>query len=274
MADITTTELFSARSFRDLIIAPLFETSVVLRSGLTRISTDATKAFLPVLGKGTAHWTAELADLVDSAVPSSTLEVVPQKLAAYAVISNEAVADANAASLIGRALVAAVATATDSAFFVGGGTDGPLGLGVATVTAIDAIPTSGTDPYVDAIAAVEAAGGTASVIWMNPLDWAVLAKIKTAAGSSVPALQPLTGAGGALARSLYGVPVITSAGCPVGTAYVADASRVAVVVRTDGTVEADRSAEFSRDGTAVRVVARLEFAFPYAGAVARIKDVA
>jgi hypothetical protein len=66
--------------------------------------------------------------------------------------------------------------------------------------------------------------------------------------------------------------VRVSVGVPAGNAYVVDGSRVAVVIRKDGTVEADRSARFTYDVTVVQATLRLAWAVPYAEAVLRIYD--
>lgn len=74
-------------------------------------------------------------------------------------------------------------------------------------------------------------------------------------------------------RALFGVPVAVTAGCPNGTAYVVDGTRVATVVRTDGNVEADKSFRFSSDVVTIRATMRLAWAVPYAESVVRIADV-
>ena len=77
----------------------------------------------------------------------------------------------------------------------------------------------------------------------------------------------------AATRSINGLPVEVSSGVPLGTSYVVDGTRVAAVVRLDGTVETDRSVGFRNDITVVRVVGRFGFAFLYQASVARIKDI-
>lgn len=267
---ITTANLWSAETVRDLVTEPLFATSVVLDSGLTRISTSATKVYVPRVGGGTAAWTNELDPLVDAAVSAEEIEVVPKKVACLQLVSNESVNDASAANLLGRALVSALADRCDHAFFVGDQPKGPSGLpgaGGAVVT-VAADPASGLDPYTDAIATIESVGAAPSVIWMNGADWATLSKIKTAAGDARPVLNPQpTGAGD---RSLQGLPVRVCKHCPVGTAYVADAARIVVVDRQPAQVEVDSSAAFTQDGTYVRAIERVEFCFPEDGVVAKI----
>ena len=61
----TTADLWSAQTVRDLVTEPLFRASVVLASGLTRISSAATKTYIPRVGGGTAAWPAGLSQIHD-----------------------------------------------------------------------------------------------------------------------------------------------------------------------------------------------------------------
>lgn len=273
MAAVTTADLYTYQSFRDLVVAPLFTESKVLSSGLTRLDTDSTHVTIPVVSGGAATWRDELEDLGDAGITADELEVTPKKLAVAQIVSSEAADDADAAQTLGRAMASAAANAVDLAFFRGGGAKGPDGLTGVTIGSVDAAPT-GLDAYTDAITQVEAAGATPSVIWMSPTTWGTIAKIKTGTGSNQPVLVPQTNPGAAPARSIAGVPVVVTPGVPDNEAVVADARRIVVVMRRDGRVEVDRSVKFLNDGVAVRLILRLAFAMPYVGAVVRIKDVA
>lgn len=273
MALVSTADLRSEDFYRQLVIPALNEASVVLRS-LRRIDTTATKVNLPIVNDANIGWVAEGAPLPDAAVNPDLVQVTPKKLAAYADITNEAVGDANAAEIVGAAMAQALARKVDAAFFTSGGADAPASLAGATVLTVDATPTSGIDPYIDAAAEMEADGATPTVIFLNPLDWAALAKVKESTGSNKPVLVASSGPTLAAARALNGLPVEVSSGVPQGTAYVVDGTRTVAVVRRDGTVEADRSVGFRNDITVVRVVGRFGFGFLYPSAVARIKDVA
>jgi HK97 family phage major capsid protein len=88
-----------------------------------------------------------------------------------------------------------------------------------------------------------------------------------------PVLVAQAGPTAAAVRSLNGLPVEVSAGCPAGTAYVVDGSRVVAVVRKDGTVESDRSVGFRSDLTVLRAIGRFGFGFLYESAACRIKDI-
>jgi len=168
-------------------------------------------------------------------------------------------------------MASAAASAVDYAFFRGGA-KAPAGLTGVTLGAVDAVPTL-LDPYTDAMTLVEAAGGVPNVIWMSPTTWGTLAKIKAVTGGNAPVLIPPATPGAAPARTIGGVPVVVTPGCPDGEAYVADASRIVVVMRRDGKVEVDRYVKFLSDGVAVRLTMQLGFAVPYPlGSVVKIKD--
>jgi HK97 family phage major capsid protein len=270
----TTADLWSADTIRELVTEPLFQQSVILNSGLTRISTSATKTYIPTVHGGTAAWHVELEELTDAAVDASEVEVTPRKVGCLQLMSNEAVNDAAAASIIGRALVAALADKVDHSFFVGDAPKGPSGLAGAgtAITAVPGDPDAGVDAYVDGVSAIESVGAQASVIFMHPTTWATLSKVKQTAGDARPVLNPQPTQAGD--RSLLGLPVRVSKHVPLTTSYVMDASRVVVVDRQPGSVEVDRSAAFTKDGTYVRAIQRIEFAFPEAGVIAEIEAAA
>lgn len=269
---ITTATAFTAQFYRQLILEPLFVESVALRA-LRRIEINTTSAYLPRVTSGSVAWVPEASEIPDSGAGVDLLAVTPRKVAALAIVSNEATGDANAAEMLGQALARAVAVEVDRALFRGGGTNGPAGLpGVAGVVAVNADPTSGLDPWTDAVAAVESNGARATVGFVSPTTWAALSKVKESTGSNKPVLaDPATGPTGEVARSIGGLPVLVSASIANGEAWVVDGSRVAAVVRTDGEVRADTSARFTSDSTVVRVISRVGFGVPYPGSVVRIK---
>lgn len=84
---------------------------------------------------------------------------------------------------------------------------------------------------IDAMAEMEADGATPTVVFVNPLDWAALAKVKESTGSNKPVLVAQSGPTLAATRSLNWLPVEVSSGVPQGTAYVVDGTRTSAVVR-------------------------------------------
>ena len=105
---VTTADLRSEAFHRELIIPALNAASVVLRS-IRRIDTTATKVNLPVVNDANIGWVAEGAALPDAGINPDLVQVTPAKLAAYADLSNETVADASASAsdIVGQALAQA-----------------------------------------------------------------------------------------------------------------------------------------------------------------------
>ncbi|MGH3329786.1 MAG: phage major capsid protein, partial [Nocardioidaceae bacterium] len=175
----------------------------------------------------------------------------------------------------GQALTNALSQTVDAAFFNGGGAYAPAGLpGLSGISTVTGDADTSLDLYVDAIAAVEDAGGQAGAIYVSPATWAALSKIKTGTGSTQPVLSPQGSLSGATSRSLFGVPVHTSRHVAADTAWVLDPSRVIVVERNPATVDADRSILFDKDATMLRATMRLEFAAPIPGVVCKVAPAA
>lgn len=86
------------------------------------------------------------------------------------------------------------------------------------------------DVIVDAIAGIEAAGGMASHIILDPATWALIGKIKSATGSEIPLIGAPGSSAQAPARALLGVPIITDAAMAPGTLLVVDKTAIASAV--------------------------------------------
>ena len=255
-----------------MILPALEQRSVVLRH-LQPARTTAPSVHLQKITDGSVGWFAEGSVIDDVGAAADMIEVVPKKVAGIATISNESVADSGAADLIGQTLARSLALAVDTSFFLTK-VSGPVSLAAATVTAHDASPTSGLDVWVDAATIMERAGSQPSVIFLSPLDRAILAKIKEATGSNKPVLVPPATPGVAADGSLNGVPAEICSAIPQRTGYLIDGERVGAVIRTDGNVAVDGSAGFASDVTLMRVTGRFGGAVIYPDSVVRIKDVA
>ena len=101
MPAVTTDSIFSATFYRSLVLEPLYQESVVLRA-LRRIEIATTTAYLPRVTGGSVSWVPEATEIPDSGALVDLVAVTPQKVAALAIVSNEAVGDANAASMLGE----------------------------------------------------------------------------------------------------------------------------------------------------------------------------
>jgi HK97 family phage major capsid protein len=201
------------------------------------------------------------------------LPVTPKKVAAIQAASNESVLDANAAQILGQALVDAVISTVDDAFVNGGGTNGPSGLPGVTGTSTAVGDTKTLGPYLSAISKIQSAGGSPSAIFVAPDDWAALQALPSTVNSNVPALTPLAGPAVAATPVLYGVPLSPVAALTPGTAWVVDGQRTVVVERMPASLATNDGPLFSSDGLMVRVVMRLEYASVYPLTVCKISAV-
>jgi HK97 family phage major capsid protein len=268
MTATTTAGLFSHETTTQLIVEPLFRTSVALRT-LTVIRTDSSEYWLPTVGLGSAAFVAELDPIADANLSASMVHVVPKKVGAIQTVSNEAAADANAANIIGQAIVSGLADETDKAFFLGV-TDGPEGLpGIAGVEEVILDPTEPLDAITDGITVIEANGGQASAIYMGPESWGDLSKLKVTDDSRQPVLSPQGGLDSAQPRSLFGLPVYVTRHLE-DEMWVLDKARTVAVVRLPFTAAVGAGTAFELDGVQVRATGRVEFASVYPATVAHL----
>jgi len=176
------------------------------------------------------------------------IEISTSKVAVVTRISNEVANHPNAAARIARAVSRSVTTKADTNF-------------TAALLAVDDVATAGdlggtTDPNLfaayDAVGAIEADGGQATHLLINPVDWATLCKLPTATGSNMSLLADVHDAA---ARALAGVPVIVHSAMPQGTALMLDRSEVVAAV---GPLKLARSddAFFTADAVAIRATFR------------------
>lgn len=259
----TANTSLGGHEYADLILGPLLATSKVLP--YVRVIQMTTGNLHVPLGKSaTVSWVPEHDPIPESSDLVDELVITPVKAAALATVSNELLLDSSpsAREVVGNILVKSVRNATDAAFFTGTGTGGqPAGL--VTVTGI---PSAGSvldlGGFADAIASIEDAGGTASVAWVNPADWAALSESLTGHA----AVNPTS----AVQRGLLGVQVVTTSHVPAGTAYVADGTEIVAAVRTDGEIAVSGEARFANYQTQIRVVTRIAYGFPEPDAIAEI----
>lgn len=267
--------------------------SVVLSSGVRQLSTTAARLAVPrVLADAAVGWVAEGAEITPSDPNADTVTAIPRALKALVYASNELIADSNpdAQDVLAENLARAVALKLDLGMLEGTGTAPEIrGLknqsGIQTVSmGTNGAALTNLDPFADALGLLAEANADGKAIVMHPRNWRAITKIKEATGSNKPVIvagdgTPTDG----VRRSIYGIPVFLTSQLSVtetqgtasnaNSAYVYDTMQVVAVMRSDTTVEADRSAAFSSDRTAVRVVLRADLVLPNASAVARITGI-
>jgi HK97 family phage major capsid protein len=254
---------WGAEEWAAYVLEHLAHQSVLLQAGVR---------FLPLTGRvthiprnlldGTAVWVAEGDEIPSSAPTGDELVLTPRKIANVVNLSNESISDAPVSELdaVGDALTRSVATALDvKAFSADVATAiAPAGL-LASAIPAQAGGTVTVDPYISAIGKIEAIGGVASAIFLNPADKTTLALVKDAVGSERGLLQPDPTMAGAY--SIGGARMWPTPAIAVGKALVAEARQIVIGVRKDISVEFSSDSAFTSDTTVARVVARFDIAF-------------
>lgn len=244
-----------------LIIQPLERESLALRTSRV-LPTLRDSVQVPMLTEDVpVDFIAEGAELPQGSPTVNEVSLRPVKIAALTILSSELAEDSEpeAVNLIGQSIARSIKVKLDQAFLFAA-TGGLPSAGVLTGPSIVDGGSLGAnlDGISDAITAVEAAGGIADVIVMNPATWGRIAKIKSDSGSSN---APLLGVdGSATNRTLFGVPTYVDSSVVADVVGIWDASAVAVTLRRDVKVESDTSRYFDSDSVAVRATLRADWA--------------
>lgn len=216
-----------------------------------------------VADDGVVGFVAEGQPIDDAAQAFDEVVISTNKVAALGKYSFETLAQPEAARMVLDSLSRSVARKADQAYL--GNPAGPSGLLNSTITDAGTVGTD-LDALVDAVAGIEAAGGTATQIIAAPDAWASLQKLKTATGSA----QNLLGAGvEAGVRGLLGLPVLVSAAMPAGQLIVGDKTAV-LAAQSPIRVARSEDAYFGSDVIAVRVTWRIGWAVMHADRVAKL----
>lgn len=204
-----------------------------------------------VADDGTVGIVAEGAAIPDAAQAFDEVVIQTDKVAALGKYSYETLAQPNAAKLVTDSLQRSVTRKANALFL--GNTANPTGLLHVSGVTNAGIVTNDLDTIVDAIAGIEAAGGTATNIVASPSAWAEVSKLKTGTDSNLS----IVGAGTESAtRSLLSVPVTVSPEMPDGGLLVLDRNSIVAAV-SQVRVARSEDAFFANDVVAIRVTFRL-----------------
>lgn len=217
---------------------------------------DAPTVLVPYVSSDPdAGFVAEGEQIALQDVGASQIVIGTDKVAVVTRVSRELTNQPGASERIAQSLRRSLTVKADTAFLTNA-TD-PTGLlsmaGVATAGDLG----GATDPNLfaayDAVAAIEADGGQATQLLVNPTDWATLSKLPEADGSNRSLLADVHDAA---RRSLAGVPVIVHAAVTQGTALMLDRSEV---VAAYGQMELARSEDafFQHDAVGIRATWRI-----------------
>lgn len=202
-------------------------------------------------------WVAE-GDEIPEADPDDTEKVIyTSKIAELIAVSREQYGQEDVASLLDDAVRDALIRKANRRFLAQAAptppaTNPPAGLINQGISSVLTPIEDNLDPVVDAIAAIETAGGTATHILAHPVAWAELCKLKLATDSNAS----LIGAGtDGAQRQLLNVPVLVDRDVPLASMLVLDRK---AVLSAYGQVQIARSDHFyfNRDTIGIRATFR------------------
>jgi HK97 family phage major capsid protein len=255
-----------------LVVEPLIRAAVCTNvSTVIQTSSNSTR-FPIVVSDPASGWVAEGNEIPVTDADVDELVVVPRKLAALTIASNELVADSDpsAVELLGAGIVRDVQVKLDAAYFGNVVTNGPSGIqslsGIQTVAAGTAI--ANLDPFAEAISKAENVGASDLTFVAHPDTLLTLSKIKSGSGFNTPLLG--VDATSPTKRSILGVPITWSPAVGAADIWAVPRSKAFVVIRSGTTLVTDSSAYFSSDRTAVRCTMRVGFAWPHAAGVVKV----
>lgn len=258
--------------YGDLIVQPLEQESRAILAS-TSVLTSANTFHIPVLtSEATANWYAEGDDMSGEDPSFQELTVTPAKIGRVVLISHELASDStpDAQQTVGNSIARAIAAGVDEAFFGNLASPAPAGLealpGASPVNAGTAW--TNVDPFAEAVAASENAGGTITTFIANPTDALVLAKVKKQSGSNEPLLGLDATSPGA--RRILGVPMLVSPKVTAGTIWGIDKNYSHVVIRDDVNIVVSEDAYFATDQVAVKARMRVGFGFSHPAALVKI----
>ncbi|MEV6420555.1 phage major capsid protein [Streptomyces sp. NPDC051662] len=263
----------AARKFVDLL-APQ---SVVMASGVNRVTTNAETYSFPVIRSDfTAGFVGELDDLPTGGFGAEPLKVTPKKIAAADILANELVEDGGSAFMdpVAKSLMRSVSLGFDREALIGTGANKGF-VGVANTPGIQTLEAKGgfkdLDAFVAAFGKLEAVNSKATAVVMHPTTWAGLMALRETSGSLKPLLSESAGSPTAgIQRAILGVPVWISSFMPGTDVLAYEADQIFAVWRKDAGFQISDQFGFLKDGTAVRAIARAAIAVPNASAVVKI----
>ncbi|OBB76809.1 phage major capsid protein [Mycobacterium sp. 852014-52144_SCH5372336] len=262
----------------DLIVQPTQEASVAMQTA-TVIPTSTREFRFPVITDDVAAgWYDEGEDINLTDPEVDAVVAVPKALKSLTKVSRELAEDSSpeATALVGQSVARDIARKVDQAWFAASTAKGPAGLRslIGTAGAVVGGNYANSDPFAEAISAIEQTGSTPTAFVGSAGTVLSLSKLKKATDSNEPLLSPnlATGATQRIERQMLGVRLWTVPDTVLDEdeVWAYDRSKVFVVLRKDVDLQVDPSFFFGSDSLAVRCVMRVDFAFPHPQSVVRI----
>jgi HK97 family phage major capsid protein len=255
-----------------LVILPTLAASVFARVTTTKVTNRHTYHIPRVLTDPTASWVAEGAEVPVTDGSLDEVVVTPTKIAALTICSSEMVSDADpdVANVLGNAIARDLAKRLDQAAFAG--LAAPAAPGLTTLsglqTLVSATAFQSLDFAAECMSKLEVVGATCTAFVTTPAVALLLAKLKVASGN----LQPLLGPDvtSPTSRTVQGVPLYVSEFVAANTLWALDGSRTWTVIRSDASIESDRSVLFTSDRVALRGILRAGIGFSHPASVVKV----
>lgn len=211
---------------------------------------------VPVVADDAANIVAEGADITEADPELNEAVVLTVKVAKLLRLSREQFRQPQTADVLAEAAARSIVTKADDVLINQVAPTAPAVTPPAGILAQD-ITDAGTvaadlDALVDALAAIQTAGGRPSHFVMSPTAWASLRKFKSATGSNLTILG--TGAADAL-PVLLGVPVLVNNAVPENKGLIVDKRDIVSAVG-DVLVSQSDQVYFKSDSIGLRVTFR------------------
>lgn len=256
----------------DLVVKPVEKESVAMAVS-TVVHTESASFRIPIItSDSAAAWTPEGAEIEATMPGVDELDVIPKKLAALTIVSNELANDSSpeAQQVVGDSIARDIARKIDAAYFTDTTLNGPSGIESVAYQLVSAGSAfTDLDPFSEAISKAETVGAQITAWVAHPVTLLALSRLKKlTAGSNEPLLQPDPTL--PTRRQILGIPVHWSQYVDEGAVWGITAARAFVVVRQDVDLVVDESRYFERDSVGIRATLRVGFGFPHAQALVRV----
>ncbi len=243
----------------------------------TTVAITSTQFHVPIVTDDVgATWPGEGQQINVDDPDITEIIVTPAKCAALTRVSNELANDSSPAAqeIVGRSIAATLTSEIDKAFFNDLPAPAPAGLaslGLLDISNVAAGGFADLDPFAEALADCEQAGGRVTAFVTDPDTALDLATLKVTTGS----LQPLLGvdATNGTARQILGVPLFVSRHVEPGVCWALDSSSVVTVLRQGVQLAVSHDHRFDYDQVAIRGIVRVGFAFAAPKRIVRISDI-
>lgn len=256
----------------ELVVTPVQRQSVAMQVS-TVVPTMSASFRIPIItADSSAAWTPEGEEIAPSNPGVDELDIVPKKLAALTIISNELANDSSpeAQQVVGDSIARDIARKVDAAYFANTTTNGPNGIAsVAGAQLVDGGPAfTNTDPFAEALSKAEVVGSNITAWVAHPNTVLALSKLKIGTGYNLPLFGPDVSV--PTGRSILGRPLYWAPTVAEGVVWGIPQDRSYVILRNDVDLVVDQSAYFSKDSVGIRATMRIGFGWPHEQAIVHV----